>query len=219
MNETTVTQTRAPQDRRGKLDVWLSSAPAARSSRWGLPQREEDFAEPAPPSAAPEGERRAPKAPPAIDFRNPLALRAAFLAALLANLLTLFPYLFLAAPLWLVGAGFLAVHVYLRRSGQALSVASGARVGWITGVFAFAIFTVFFTFNFLAAVRSGIFTDRARLSQVPLLRDNLDQVIELMQSPVGMALNLVFSLAVLFMLFALFSIAGGALGAKLLRKH
>ncbi len=187
--------------------------------RCGKPQREEDFAEPAPPRALPEAERRAPKPPPAIDFRNRLALRAAFLAALLANLLTLFPYLFLAAPLWLVGAGFLAVYVYLRRSGQALSVASGARVGWLTGVFSFAIFTVLFTINFLAAARSGLFTDRQRLSQVPLLRDNLDQVVELMQSPVGMAINLVFSLVFLFLLFALLPVAGGALGAKLLRKN
>jgi hypothetical protein len=107
--------------------------------RCGKPQREEDIPELAPPRALPEAERQAPKPPPAIDFRNRLALRAAFLAALLANLLTLFPYLFLAAPLWLVGAGFLAVHVYLRRSGQALSVASGARVGWLTGVFSFAM--------------------------------------------------------------------------------
>lgn len=186
--------------------------------RCGKPQREEDVAESAPPPAAPEAEPRAPKLPPAIDFRNRLALRAAFLAALLANLLTLFPYLFLAAPLWLVGAGFLAVYLYLRRSGQAVSVASGARVGWITGVFAFGIFTVLFTVNFLVAARSGLFTDRQRLSEVPWLRDNLDQVIELMQSPVGMAINLVFSLTFLFLLFALLPIAGGALGAKVLRR-
>ena len=41
-----------------------------------------------------------------------------------------------------VFAGFLAVFLYRRRTGQRLSVASGARLGWICGIFGFVIVAV-----------------------------------------------------------------------------
>jgi hypothetical protein len=183
----------------------------------GKPQREEPAGEAAPQPAAAE----APPAAlvlPAIDFRNPVAVRVAFLAALLANLLNALPYLILGCPLWLLGSGFLCAYLYRRRTGQPLPPRSGARLGWMTGVFSFVIFTVFFTFSFIMAVRSGTLVNRQQLSQIPFLQGNLDQVIELMQSPLGLAVNLAFSLIVLFVLFTLLATAGGALGAKVLGK-
>jgi len=182
----------------------------------GKPQRAEIAAQPEP--TLPAAEPAATKVLPPIDFRNRLAVRAGFLAGLLANLVILLPYLFLAFPLWLLGAGFVGVHLYARRSGQTPPVSGGARLGWITGVLAFVIFTVFFTINFLAAYSSGLFADRGRLSQVPLLQGNADEVMAMMQNPTELALNLVFAIGALFVLFAGLSVAGGALGAKLLRK-
>jgi hypothetical protein len=182
------------------------------------PQREEPAAQPV-PEQAPAEVPPTPPVPPTIDFRNPVAVRVGFLAALLANLLNALPYLILGCPLWLLAAGFLCVYLYNRRTGQSLSVRSGARMGWITGVFSFVIFTVFFTFSFIMAVRSGTLVNREQLSQIPFLQGNLDQVIELMQSPVGLALNLTFSLIILFVLFILFATAGGALAARVLGKH
>ena len=184
----------------------------------GKPQREEPAAQPA-PEQAPAEVPPTPPVPPPIDFRNPVAVRVGFLAALLANLLNALPYLILGCPLWLLAAGFLCVYLYNRRTGQSLSVRSGARLGWITGVFSFVIFTVFFTFSFIMAVRSGTLVNREQLSQIPFLQGNLDQVIELMQSPVGLTLNLTFSLIILFVLFILFATAGGALAARVLGKH
>jgi len=183
----------------------------------GKPQREEFTAEPDEVLPPPErGRREAPPLP--IDFRNRLAVRVAFLAGLAANLLILLPYLLMVFPVWLLGAGFAGVRVYARRSGQLLSVSAGARLGWITGVLAFAIFTVLFTLNFLAAYSSGVFTDRRRLSEVPFLQGNVEQVLEMMRDPAALAVNLVISIAVLFVLFAGLSIAGGALGARMLRR-
>jgi hypothetical protein len=182
----------------------------------GKPQREEYAAEPEP--SPPEPEPAAPKAPPRIDFRNAPAVRVGFLAGLLANLVILLPYLFLAFPLWLLAAGYVGVHLYIRRTGQAPSISGGARLGWITGVLAFVIFTVFFTINFLAAYMSGLFTDRRRLSEIPFMQGNIDQVMSMMQNPTELAVNLVFSIVALFVLFAGLSAAGGALGARLLRK-
>lgn len=184
----------------------------------GKPQRDEPVAESPPGPAAAETPFARPVAP-AINFRNPVAIRVGFLAALLANLLNTLPYLILGCPLWLLAAGFLCVYLYNRRTGQSLSVRSGARMGWITGVFSFVIFTVFFIFSFILAVRNGTLVNREQLSQIPFIQGNLDQVIELMQSPVGLALNLTFSLIVLFVLFTLLAAAGGALGARVLGKN
>ncbi len=182
----------------------------------GKPQREEVIVEAE--RRAPEGPPAPSPAPPGIDFRNRLAVRVGFLAGLLANLAILLPYLFLAFPLWMLGAGFVGVRLYTRRSGQRLTVRGGARLGWIAGVLAFAIFTVFFTVNFLAAYSSGLFTDRRRLSQIPFMQGNVDEVIAMMQDPTALALHLVVSIVVLFVLFAGLSMAGGALGAKALRR-
>lgn len=184
----------------------------------GKPQREEPAAEPSWETTRPEREPRPAQAAPAINFRNRDAVRAGFLAALIAVLLNLLPYLILGCPIWLLAAGFWCVHLYNRRTGQSLSVRSGARIGWITGVFSFAIFTVFFTLSFIYAATSGTLVDRSQLSQLPFPQESLDQVIAFMQSPVGLAVNLFFSLVVLFVTFTLFAAAGGALGAKLLSK-
>jgi hypothetical protein len=188
----------------------------------GKPQREEvvpETIEVAPPPAAailvvPEVSRR-------IDFHNSAALRVGFFCAVIANFINLLPYLLLGCPLWLILSGFLAAYLYERRTGQSLSVRSGARMGWLTGLFSFAIFTVFFTFSFVASVRSGAFAniDRNQLNQIPFLRGNVDQVIQVLQSPVGLATNLVISLIILFAIFTIFSIVGGAIGGKILSRN
>jgi hypothetical protein len=182
----------------------------------GKPQREEAIVEAE--EQAPERPPAPAAAPPGIDFRNALAVRVGFVSGLLANLAILLPYLFVAFPLWMLGAGFVGVRLYTRRSGQRLTVGGGARLGWIAGVLAFAIFTVFFTINFLVAYSSGLFTDRRRLSQIPFVQGNVDEVVALMQDPAALALHLVISIVVLFVLFAGLSVAGGALGAKALRR-
>jgi hypothetical protein len=188
----------------------------------GKPQREEmpaEIVETAPPQVM----AQAPPAsalPHRIDFHNTAALRVGFLCAVLANFINLLPYLLLGCPLWLLLSGFMAAYLYERRTGQALSVRSGARMGWLTGLFSFAIFTVFFTLSFVMSVRSGAFAniDRNQLNQIPFLQGNVDQVIEELKSPVGLATNLVVSLMILFAVCTLFSILGGALGAKVLSK-
>jgi hypothetical protein len=188
----------------------------------GRPQREELFAQPQAEQEAPQEppprSAQPPPGPPRIDFRNSVAVRSSFFAALFANLLNLLPYLIVACPIWLISAGFLCVLLYQRRTGHLLSIRSGARMGWITGVLSFVIFTAFFTFSFISAVRSGTFVNREQLSQIPFLQGNVDQVVEMMQSPLGLAINLTVSLAVLFVIFTMSAVAGGALGARVLGK-
>jgi hypothetical protein len=161
----------------------------------------------------------APVEPP-IGFHNPFAVRLGLFVALAADFLVLMPYLFYGFPLWLVAGGFLCVYLYTRRTGHALSVRSGARLGWITGVFSFAIFTLLFTINFVSELGSGNFqkTLHERLAQMPLAHDDVAQFLRIIESPAGLATYLFFMLAFLFVLFTAFPVAGGALGAKMLNK-
>src|SRR6202035_5312434 len=50
----------------------------------------------------------------------------------------------------MVAAGFLAVLLYRRRTGQRLSILHGAHLGWISGLFGFAITTVILTVVMMA---------------------------------------------------------------------
>lgn len=179
----------------------------------GKPQREEVLIEePEAPPPEPQPLATTPPAFAPIDFRNGMAVRVGFLTAMLASLLN--AMLVYACPLWLVSAGFVCVYVYQRRTGQSLTVGNGARMGWITGLFSFVIFTVLFTLSFVAQVRSGELLKN--LGDVPFLQGSAEQLRELFSNPVYLAFNVLLSLAILFVVFTSLSIAGGALGAKLL---
>jgi len=186
----------------------------------GKPQREEDLnLEPAAEVVQPTPAPTQLPAPTAvaeapIDFRNAMAVRVGFLTALLASLFN--AMLVYACPVWLLMAGFLCVYFYQRRTGQVLTVSNGARMGWITGLFSFVIFTVLFTLSFVAQVRSGELLKN--LSDVPFFQGSADQLRELFADPLYLAFNVLVSLAVLFVVFTTLSIAGGALGAKMLSR-
>ncbi|HWR52078.1 MAG TPA: hypothetical protein VN428_13275 [Bryobacteraceae bacterium] len=154
-----------------------------------------------------------------VNFSNPLAVRLGFLAALMGNLFTFL--LYFGCPLWLFGAGLLAAMWYERRAQEPLTVERGVRMGWMTGLFSFMIFTVLFTFSFVAAVRSGEFerTTRAQIENLPFGQGNVEAFLELLRSPMGMAINLLVSLFVMFLVFTAFAAMGGALAAKLAQRR
>jgi hypothetical protein len=126
----------------------------------GKPQRESDVqfardretAQAAPGDVLVAGEAPAPMP---LTFQNPVAIRVGFSVASVAALLTMIPLVNYGVPVWLLGAGFVSVFFYKRRTGQRLSVRSGARMGWITGVMSFAILAVIMTFALFAINRMG----------------------------------------------------------------
>lgn len=185
----------------------------------GKPQRDEpllDAAEiplqsiPSPPAAL---------APPEIGFHNKLAVRIAFLVGALTFVLSSLPLPPYVGMIWLLAAGFVSVLLYRRRSGQSLSVRSGARMGWITGLCCFVIFTVIFTLSF--AVAASLFREGgasayfAQLRALGMPEDTIrkvEQAISFFQSPAQVA---VFLLS-FFVMFTGLVALGGAIGAKLL---
>ena len=75
-----------------------------------------------------------PQAPPLpIGLRNAVAVRVALFAGVVCLVSSMFigqvPGLQVVAMLAPAASGFLAVHLYRKRTGQRLSLASGARLG------------------------------------------------------------------------------------------
>jgi hypothetical protein len=147
----------------------------------------------------------------AMSFRNTAAVRIALMVAATATILGFFlPFLN-----WLA-AGFFAVFFYRRRTGLLLNVSAGVRMGWITGVLAFVLSAISFTIQVVPNLSNLI---QERLKNLPGQDPALvQQMARFFQSGPGMATAVMFSLAAMFILITMLSMAGGALAAKLGRR-
>jgi hypothetical protein len=161
-----------------------------------------------PPNLAPPRSR--------IGFSNGLAVRVALVAATLglfgSMLLGQVPGLQVLAILCPMASGFLAVHLYVRRSGERLSLAGGAHLGWLSGVFGFLITVVLFTI-FALMLTAPEFADAVR-DQAMRNRPEITQAIREFQTPEGIAKALASS----FLLLTALPTFGGTIGAKLLHR-
>lgn len=185
----------------------------------GKPQRDEPVArllaeESAPtfaiPASLPETGTPAP-----LGFRNPIALRVGLLAAALVCLTMMIPVVQYMSVLWWLGAGYLSVWIYKRRTGQRLNVRGGARMGWITGLLSCAFLTLLFSFLMLAIQQAGgVDALKNGLKDFAIQQSRVDEVIKVLQNPLAILRSLVEMFAVL----TLTCTAGGALGAKILSK-
>ena len=197
-------------------------------NKCGKPQRE---------IAAPEVERNiyaanpAPEAvslPPApvepkpaplpLNFANPIAVRIALMAAVGATAL-----FFLVPILNWSAAGFFAVFLYCRKTGTPLDVSAGVKIGWITGLLTYGFAAIVFTATLIPDAISGKLASTMldgmknfSTSQDPAM---VAQMTQLLQSTQGMVMLLLFALAFLFVFVTCLSMAGGALGAKLVGRH
>jgi hypothetical protein len=141
-----------------------------------------------------------------LNFRNSAAVRIGLLVAAASTLI----FFFLPFLNWVFG-GFFAVFLYRRRTGSLLNLGAGMRMGWITGVLAFALYIVPFALQLPRM--SSVIEERLRAMrpQDPAI---VEQMMGLFQSGAGMALVVAFTLAAMFLIITFLSIAGGALGAK-----
>jgi hypothetical protein len=146
-----------------------------------------------------------------LDFRNGAAVRIALIVACGSTII----FFILPFLNWLVG-GFLAVFLYRRRTGTLLNLGAGMRMGWITGVLAFVLYIIPFAIEIPRT--STIMTERLRnmRAQDPAM---IDQMIHFFQSTPGMATMVTFSLMAMFLVITFLSMAGGALGAKVVGRH
>ena len=182
----------------------------------GKPQRSFEV----PEVHTPEHAEFAPPAPQVkpqplpLNFHNPVAVRIAFMVAVAATLLSWLPWVNLLACLM---AGFFSVYFYSRRTGYSLNVKSGALMGWITGVLMFALSTVVLTATIVPVAASGglgaLFRSQLKNTSDP----NVQEALRMLESGPGLAVLMVVTLIMLFALITFLSMAGGMLGAKLVR--
>ena len=148
------------------------------------------------------------------SFRHPVAVRIGLLVSGMATLLCLvLPYGFV---IWLPAAGFVAVYLFSRRTGQSLSVRNGARMGWIAGILSFVIATVLLTLFAVALANTpgGIEQLREQLSARSVSSEDMERALAILGNPRDRALFFIQFLAFWFMFSSVFCAAGGALGAK-----
>jgi hypothetical protein len=117
----------------------------------------------------------------------------------------------------LAAGGFFAVYLYRRRTGAMLSVANGARLGWLSGIFIFAIAILVFTIQLVALSPSQMMNElRDQMTKnYSATEVQINQVVGFLASPSGIGTIVVFSFVMITLLPAL----GGAVGAKILNRH
>ena len=156
-----------------------------------------------------------------VEMRNKIAVRSALVAAALSQLLlNLLPVLsfipvlggllaLLGFFVFIVGGGWYASFLFERRSGEPPSLRTGARLGWICGIFSFVISTIFFSLSALALVNSSsaLEANRKNVAALGLPSDVMDQMMSVIKNPVSLVILLVF----LFLLLTVMSSLGGLL--------
>lgn len=152
-----------------------------------------------------------------------MAVRVGLLNAAVAALLISFHMPMAIGLVWmlvcLVGAGFFSVFLYNRRAGTELSARRGARLGWFTGLFCFVIVSLVSTVSILiVTAKSGLgnfYREQLETQGVDVSMPEISQVLD---SPYGPAMILLFSLVVAFFFLTLLPALGGLMGAKVLEK-
>ena len=122
--------------------------------------------------------------------------------------------------IWSICAGFIAVVLYRRSTGQAISVRGGASIGWITGVLNSVIVIVLCSISFAASVSEVTASYHQQVTALAAKDPtNYAKVLPYLESPYAIAIGMIFALIFLFLGFTASCIAGGALGARFTQKR
>lgn len=185
----------------------------------GKPQYEEDIARadaPEPPAAFAEPPSKS--VVPKVSFGDSRALWVSLAIACLA-FFGLFLTSYIApplVPLVFCAAGFAAALVYSGHSVEPLSVRSGARLGWMTGLWVFLFLAI------ISALMSVYIADPGIREQMKALPNvaRMPEMVKLLDNPHQFLMNLAGALVVAFFMVTILAGLGGMLGAKLQnRRH
>jgi len=121
-----------------------------------------------------------------------------------------------ALPLAVLGAGFLAVSFYLRRTpGTVVSAKEGARLGGISGLLCFGMWAILEALA-VAVLHKGPEIRKAMLAAVEQTASRysdpqVQASIDFMRSPAGLTVMMIASLIVAFLACVILASIGGAL--------
>jgi hypothetical protein len=158
-----------------------------------------------------------------ISFRNGLTVRVSLLAASLVEVVIMGLTSIggaLLMPVVVLAGGAYAVFLYKRRSEVTPDSISGARLGWITGVFVFLISTVLFTIGMaaLAGNREVAEAFKQGAASMGMTADSAQKVEDMLKNPTTFAVSLALGLLLQFFVYTIFGSLGGALGARFFKK-
>ncbi len=162
--------------------------------------------------------------PAAIQWE--LAWKGALLSGLGAAVLSALPVLTLGCCLWLLGAGALSVWLYQRRvPGAVVTPGMGMRIGALSGAIGFVASTVWSVLRFATnsqelrtAMQEQVDKSLASNSD-PRAEEMMRQFMNNLNTPQGLATFFVIIMAIMGVVFVLFSAAGGALGASMFARR
>jgi hypothetical protein len=157
-----------------------------------------------------------------IGLGNRQAVGTALVTAVVALILLMIPLPL--APffhvVWLLAAGFVAVYVYRRHTGEEVTLRSGARLGWLTGLFCYMFLLVLLVAGTIVISTRGGMEELARQIRAQAQPGvDVDSVLQVLQSPGEFAFAIVAVLALLFMFLTTIPMIGGAVGAKVLERE
>ena len=98
------------------------------------------------------------------------------------------------------------------------AVRGGARMGWMTGIFAFTMFLALSTVALISVSNEGGLAKSIQ-SQLPPNDARTQMVAQALNDPANLAAFVLLSLIFVFVLLTALPIIGGALGAKVLAKE
>jgi len=154
-------------------------------------------------------------------------LKSALIAGVIAGIASALPVLSAVNCLccaWIVGAGILAAHLYVRASPITVTLGRGIALGLLTGAVAALVETVFSIPLSLALSRVGmdmVSQVQEALEQVPNMPTEVREVIRSLitnSGGLGVSLLVIFGM-VRLIIYGLFAMAGGAIGVALFEKR
>jgi hypothetical protein len=155
-----------------------------------------------------------------------LALKGALLSGLAAAVLTAMPVLGLGCCLWLLGAGALAVWLYQRRvPGTLVTPGMGMRIGAVAGAIGYVATTIWTVLRFASnsqefrTAMQGQMDKSLAANPDPRAQEIMRQFMGNLNTPQGLATFFVLILAIMGIVFVIFSAAGGALGASMFARR
>jgi hypothetical protein len=155
-----------------------------------------------------------------------VAWKGAFLAGLIAAVLSAAPVISMGCCLWLLGAGALAVWLYQRRvPGVFVTPGMGMRIGAVSGAVCFVATAAWMVFQFSTnsgEVRSAMIQQMDKsiaANPDPRAQELMRQFMSNLNTPEGLATFFVLMLAIMAIVFVLFTAAGGALGASMFARR
>jgi hypothetical protein len=154
-----------------------------------------------------------------VTFGTPGALRSCYWSAAFAAIFMSLPYGLLFFFIVFPGAGFYAVHSFRRQTQRKVTLRSGAKLGFLTGVITFALLLILATIAIAVPGSPGFDAQLDEVEAAYRQQGNAEVVANLQQlrkDPAALALVALMGLSIGFCLTAAFATAGGALGAKVL---